>query len=177
MLRLLLSALVLSGPAFAGDCRDDLVSAREGMIEMRGTARTRTVSSREALDLLGQRGERASALQFQREVEDFWRRKVKQTVEPQDLIVRYRVDGVPGNAGYAEHSDTGAQRFPVRLIPKQPRVLCEDSEYRIVSGGFTLNARAAGDRAGRSLRARCRCRCRRTVGPQPPSFLPCSPRV
>jgi len=140
----LLCALFLSGPASARDCRDDLASAREGMIEMRGAVRTRTVSSREALDLLGERGERALSLEFQREVEDFWRRKVKRSVEPHDFVVRYRIDGVISNAGHAEHVDTKAQRFPVRLIPKPPRVLCEDSEYRIVSGGFFLNARATG---------------------------------
>lgn len=130
--------------AEARDCRTDLASAPEGMIEMRSPARVRAVSSREALGLLGQHGERSQTLNFRRDVEDFWRRKVKRSVEPNALAVRYSIAGLSGQTGFAEHRDNGAQRFPVRVIPKPPRVLCEDREYRIVSGGFTLDARAGG---------------------------------
>lgn len=136
--------LSLSTAANAGACRDDLVSAREGMIPMRGAARTETVSSREALDLLGERGERSPSLNFRREVDDFWRRKVRASVKPSDLIVRYRFVEGGERDGYAAHRDADAQRFPIRILAKTPDVLCEDRDYRIISGGFTLLARASG---------------------------------
>jgi len=140
---LLLGMLALMGtsvPAVADTCRDDLVSASVGMIEGSRTVQTEPVSSREALSLAGQGG----GLNFQRTVEEFWRIKVKRSVEPSELEVRYRIVGGDDRSGPALHQDTDTQSFPVRLIPSQPRVLCEDRTYRIIYGGFTALARASG---------------------------------
>ncbi len=143
VLPLIVGALALmsaSVPAHADTCRDELVSARLGMIEGNSVVRTEAVSSREALSLAAQGG----GLNFQRTVEDFWRIKVRRSVDPRDLEVRYRITGGGDRSGPAVHQDADNQTFPVRLIPTQPRILCEDLSYRIIFGGFTALARASG---------------------------------
>ena len=136
----LLALASVSTPAHADTCRDDLVSEGLGMINQGGTVQTEPVSSREALSLAEQGG----GLNFQRTVEEFWRIKVKRSVDPSDLEVRYRIAGGDDRSGLATHRDSETQNFPVRLIPSQPRILCEDSTYRIIYGGFTALARASG---------------------------------
>lgn len=128
------------GVAHAGSCRDDLRMERPGMIDMGGPAEAETLSSREAMSLISQGG----TLTFQRVVDDFWRIKVARSVGPFDLEVRYWVAGGSDRAGFAVSRDEDTQRFPVRLIASAPRVLCEDSRYRIISGGFTAQGRASG---------------------------------
>jgi len=140
---LIVGALILmstSRPAYADTCRDELVSASLGMIDGDSVVRTDPVSSREALSITGQGGD----LNFQRSVEDFWRIKVRRSVDPSDLEVRYQITGGDDRSGPAVHQDTDSQNFPVRLIPSKPRVLCEDTSYRIIFGGFTALARASG---------------------------------
>ena len=110
------------------------------MIDMGSTVRADTLSSREAISLLSQGG----GLSFQRVVSDFWRIKVRRSIEPFDLDVRYQIEGGGDLTGYAVHRDNDNQSFAVRLIPDQPHVLCEDSSHRIISGGFTALARASG---------------------------------
>jgi len=104
------------------------------MIDGGSTVQTEPVSSREALALAGQGG----GLNFQRTVEDFWRIKVRRSVDPNDLEVRYRIAGGDDRSGSAVHEDSDSQKFSVRLIPSQPRVMCEDSSYRIINGESTL---------------------------------------
>jgi len=135
-----LALYVSAEPAFADTCRDDLVTARVGMIEMGGIARVDPVSSREAVSLINQGG----GLNFQRVVQEFWRIKVKKAVDPAELEVRYRLEGGDDRSGRAVHRNNDSQNFPVRLIPSQPRILCENFSHRIISGGFTALARASG---------------------------------
>lgn len=134
-----LVVLAASGSAHADTCRDDLVSAQIGMIERGGSVQTEPVSSREALTLAEQGG----GLNFQRTVDEFWRVKVKRSVDPGDLDVRYRIKDGDDRTGSAVHEDTETQKFPVRLIPSQPRVMCENLTHRIIYGGFTALARAS----------------------------------
>jgi len=136
----LLAVLSAGGSALAESCRDDLISARTGMIDMRRSFKAETLSSREALAAINQ----SSGLNFQRVVEDFWRIKVRRSTEPSELDVSYRILGGSDRSGEAVHSEKDTQKFPVRLIPAQPRIICEDSRYRIISGGFTVLARASG---------------------------------
>jgi hypothetical protein len=135
-----LALLSVGGSAFADSCRENLLDERVGMIDMGSTVRAETLSSREAINLLDQ----ASGLSFQRVVPDFWRVKVRRSIDPLDLEVRYQVQGGGDRTGFAVHRDKDNQSFAVRLIPDQPRILCEDSAYRIISGGFTALARASG---------------------------------
>lgn len=140
---LLVGALTLCvswQPASADTCRDDLVTARVGMIEMGGTVRVDPIASREAVSLIDQGG----GLNFQRTVDEFWRIKVKKSVDPSELDVRYRLEGGDDRSGSAIHRDNDSQNFPIRLIPSQPRILCENFSHRIISGGFTAMARASG---------------------------------
>jgi hypothetical protein len=137
------SALALIGAgasAHADTCRDDLQSASLGMIDRGGPAKAETLSSREALSLISQGG----ALTFQRVIEDFWRIKVKRSVDPFELDVRYWIAGGSDRSGYAVAREHDTQKFPVRLIASAPRVLCEDNRHRIISGGFTVQGRASG---------------------------------
>lgn len=127
-------------PAHADTCRDDLVSAGLGMIDGGSVVRTEAVSSREALSLAEQTG----GLNFQRTVDEFWRIKVKRSVDPGDLEVRYQIIGGSDRSGSAVHQDSDNQKFPVRIVPSQPRILCEDLSHRIIYGGFTAVARASG---------------------------------
>jgi len=135
-----LALMNVSLPAHAETCRDDLISAPIGMIEKNRSAQTEPVSSREALALAAKGG----GLNFQRSVDEFWRIKVRRSVDPSDLDVRYRIIGGDDRSGSAVHEDTDSQKFPVRLIPTQPRILCEDRTHRIIYGGFTALARASG---------------------------------
>ena len=132
-----------AGAVQAADCRTDLASAGEGMVAMGGAARTRAVTSREALGILGRSGGRSTALTFQREVEDFWRRKVRSDIEPEDLTVRYTLSEGGERTGLARHEFAGDESFPVRILPTRPIVLCENRDFRIISGGFTLIGQAA----------------------------------
>lgn len=135
-----LALMSVSEPAHADACRDDLVSASLGMIEGESIVRTEAVSSREALSLADQTG----GLNFQRTVEEFWRIKVKRSIDPGDLEVRYQIAGGGDRSGSAVHQDSDNQKFPVRIIPSQPRILCEDLSHRIIYGGFTAVVRASG---------------------------------
>lgn len=128
------------GSAYAESCRDHLQSARLGMIDMGGPAQAETLSSREALRLISHGG----TLTFQRVIEDFWRIKVKRSVDPFDLDVRYWIEGGSDRAGHAVARDHDTQKFPIRLIASAPRILCEDNRHRIISGGFTAQGRASG---------------------------------
>ena len=135
-----LALMGASTPAHADACRDDLVSARLGMIAGDRIVQTEAVSSREALSLADQTG----GLNFQRTVDEFWRIKVERSVDPSDLEVRYQIAGGGDRSGSAVHVDSDNQSFPVRIIPSQPRILCEDLSHRIIYGGFTAVARATG---------------------------------
>lgn len=110
------------------------------MIAQGGTIRAEAVSSREALASI----DSAGGLSFSRRVEDFWRIKVDRTVAPSDLVVRYQVTGGDERSGTAVHRSENSQSFPVRLVPMPPRILCENSRWRVISGGFTAQARASG---------------------------------
>lgn len=136
----LLALCSAGSPAIADNCRDNLMTERLGMIVMPHAERAETLSSREALRILSQSG----GLNFRREVEDFWRIKVPRSVDPSELEIHYRIEGGDDRNGRARHKDEESQNFPVRLIPNQPRILCEDRTYRIISGGFTALARASG---------------------------------
>ncbi len=125
--------------ALADGCQDDLRLERPGMIKMNGPARAGTLTSREALSLIGKGG----TLSFQRTIDDFWRIKVERSVNPDDLEIRYQISGGSDRRGFAVSQVTGNQKFPIRLIQNKPEILCEDNRYRIVSGGFTAQGRAS----------------------------------
>lgn len=140
---LILGCLALSGAggsAFADSCQDDLRLERPGTIKMTSAARAKTLTSREALSLVGSGG----TLSFQRIIDDFWRIKVKRSVDPDDLEIRYQIAGGSDRSGFAVSSITDTQRFPIRIVQNKPSIMCEDNQYRIISGGFTAQGRASG---------------------------------
>lgn len=134
-----LAFLNAGGVAYANSCRDDLRSERPGMIDMGGPAEAETLSSREALSLISYGG----SLTFQRVIDDFWRIKVRRSVNPTDLDVRYWIAGGSDRSGFAVAAGEETQRFPIRLIASAPIILCEDTNHRIISGGFTAQGRAS----------------------------------
>lgn len=146
-MRLILRSLILSslalacagGSALANSCQDDLRLERPGMIKMNGAAKAGTLTSREALSLIGT----GATLSFQRIIDDFWRIKVERSVDPGDLDIRYQISGGSDRSGFAVSQLTGNQKFPFRLIQNKPEILCEDNQYRIISGGFTAQGRAS----------------------------------
>jgi len=134
-----LALLGAGGSALANSCSEDLQLERLGMISMEGVATAEPLTSREAISLISQGG----SLTFQRRIDDFWRIKVKRFISPSDLDVRYQIAGGSDRAGFAVSTDLDNQRFPIRIIPIPPKVLCENNLYRIISGGFTAQARAS----------------------------------
>jgi len=128
------------GTAYADNCQEDLRLERLGMVNMTGPARAKTLTSREALTLI----ERGGALTFQRVIDDFWGVKVNRSVGPNDLDVRYQITDGTDRSGFAISTDLDNQKFPVRLIQNTPRILCENTRYRIISGGFTAQGSASG---------------------------------
>lgn len=135
--------LGLAGESSAQSCETQLREADQGILPSTGTVRLKRLTAREALSLLGERGERSLPLPVRRNVPEFWRYKARRSIAPRELEVRYLLNGRDGSRGDLYHRDDFAQTIPVTLIPHPPKTLCSDGEYHIIAGGFDLHGLAS----------------------------------
>ena len=142
---LLVSLFVLgfAGQGSAESCEMQLRTAHKGILPSTGTVRLKRLTAREALSLLGERGERSLPLPVRRNVPEFWRYKARRSIDPRELEVRYLLNGRGGTRGDLQNRDDTAQTIPVTLIPHLPTVLCSDGEHQIIAGGFDLHGLAS----------------------------------
>ena len=131
------------GQGNAESCETQLRMAHDGILPSTGTVRLERLTAREALSLLGERGERSLPLSVRRTVLEFWRYKARRSIAPRELEVRYLLNGRDGSRGDLYHRDDIAQTIPVTLIPHPPKTLCSDGEYHIIAGGFDLHGLAS----------------------------------
>ncbi len=129
--------------AAAETCETQLRTASEGIVVTSEALRLDRLTAREALTLLGERGERSLPLPIRRSVPEFWRYKTRRSVSPRDLDIRYTLDDGNGARGTLRHQDDETQSIPVSLIPRPPEVLCSGGQYHIIAGGFDLHGLAS----------------------------------
>lgn len=124
--------------AEAFECRTFLRNAKPNEVSQTKHLRLDPVSTREAIELLGDDGMGARSLRITREAEDVWLAKVRRNLPESAIHVTYRFSGSGGSSDRMRHIDDSKSSFRALIQPLPIRTLCRRGLYKVISGGFRL---------------------------------------